>query len=161
MQHWITTEHGHLKAKLFNRESAEEMLEFIRAVALENQNLRLATVLMDIRGSRPLFHFSGNGFLDDLKRLSAEPACRIALLGDTVELRLSNDYLALLARQQGLNVRSFRNELAALKWLSERRSRQERRRESERRATLAERTESLQRRRQQRRSARESAHPMQ
>ena len=156
MKYWITTERGHIKARLFGRETVEETLEFIRSVVSENARLKLATILLDLRTSRPLFHFDHHGFLDEFKKLAAEPGCRIALLGDTVELRLSNDYLTLLGRQQGLNVRSFRNEVAALKWLSERRSHYERRRPLERRETLAQRSEAQPRRRQERRSSRES-----
>ena len=156
MKYWITAERGHIKARLFGRETVEESLEFIRSVVSENERLKLGTILLDLRSSRPLFHFEHHGFLDEFKKLAADPSCRIALLGDTVDLRLSNDYLTLLGRQQGLNVRSFRNEVAALKWLSERRSHHERRRPLERRETLAQRVESQPRRRLVRRSGRDS-----
>jgi hypothetical protein len=159
VKYWITSERGHIKARLFGRETVEESLEFIRSVVAENERLRLATILLDLRSSRPLFHFDDHGFLDEFRKLAADPSCRIALLGDTVELRLSNDYLTLLGRQQGLNVRSFRNEVAALKWLSERRSHDERRRLLERREALGERHEASQRRRQERRSGREGLRP--
>jgi hypothetical protein len=158
MQYRITAERGHLKAKLHGRETAVEMLEFVRALVSENARLQHATILIDVRASRPIFHFAGQEFMEELKKISSEPLSRIALLGDTVDLRLSNDYLAILARQQGLNLRSFRSEVAALKWLSERRN-QERRNRSERREILAQRDESLPRRRQQRRSHREGIRP--
>ena len=159
MKHSITTERGNLKASLLGRETVEEMLDFVRAVASENAQRRLGTILMDIRASRPIFHFA-HGFLEEFVGLSPNLSFRIALLGDTIELRLSNDYLALLARQQGLNVRSFRSEVAALKWLSERRVPQERRSQAERREALAQREKSPPRRREQRRSSRENSRPL-
>jgi hypothetical protein len=45
------------------------------------------------------------------------PACQVALVGDTDELNSANEYIELVARQQGMNVRAFRDERSALRWL--------------------------------------------
>ena len=42
---------------------------------------------------------------------------RVALLADSEELRAAHEYIEVLARQQGANVRAFREELPALEWL--------------------------------------------
>jgi hypothetical protein len=60
---------------------------------------------------------------------------RIALVGDTRDLRMSHDYIELLARQRGLNVRSFAVEAAALEWLDDRGELESERRRQERRET--------------------------
>jgi len=39
------------------------------------------------------------------------------LLADTMDLRVSHEYLELIARQHALNVRSFRSMDEALRWL--------------------------------------------
>ena len=42
---------------------------------------------------------------------------RVALLADAEELRAAHEYIEVLARQQGANVRAFRDEAQALEWL--------------------------------------------
>ena len=46
------------------------------------------------------------------------PACQIALVGDTEEVNSANEYIELVARQQGVNVRAFRDEAAAVRWVA-------------------------------------------
>ena len=128
MDYWITTEPEYLRARLVGRETVEETQEFVRAVALENSTRRRAAILCDIRLSRPIFHVEPREFFDCFRKLAGDSSSRIALLGDTPELRLSNEYLAFLAQQRGLNVVSFPGEAAALKWLTGRQQGQERRR---------------------------------
>jgi len=135
MDYDITAEPGYLRARLSGRETVEETREFIHAVVRENQEHNRAAVLIDVHASRPVFH-SESGLLDYFKALSRNSSCMIALLGDTADLRLSHEYLALLARQQGLNVWSFRTEAAALKWLTERHHAEERRNLPERREPM-------------------------
>ncbi len=52
-------------------------------------------------------------------------------LGDTVELGMSHDYVALLARQQGITLRNFQNESQAIEWVRDRRQPGDRRHQSE------------------------------
>ena len=42
---------------------------------------------------------------------------KIALLADTTDLRVSHEYLEIIARQHALNARSFRTADEALRWL--------------------------------------------
>jgi hypothetical protein len=124
----ITAEPGCVRATLFGRETVEETREFFGIVVAEiRQRGSSAGILLDVRLSRPLFHVEPDRFFEEFRKLSAGASCKIALLGDTPELRLSHEYLALLARQRGMNVWSFRTENSALKWLADRRQGQERR----------------------------------
>src|SRR5262245_53845735 len=127
MKYEITTHPGYLRATLFRRETVEETRQFMHAVARECRAHGCLPVLVDIRGSRPIFHVDGRRFFAEMRRLALNSDCRIALLGDTPELRLSNEYLALLARQQGLSVESYAFEVMALRSLTERREPDERR----------------------------------
>src|SRR5216117_491565 len=71
-------------------------------------------------------HAHFNGITDE-----GDPAHRIALVGDTVEMGMSHDYVALLARQQGITLRNFQNEPQAIEWVRDRRQPEERRHQSE------------------------------
>jgi hypothetical protein len=115
------------------RETGEETREFFRAVILEYIKYQRSNLLLDLRSSRPIFHVRPHGFLEFFRMLADGSSCKIALLGDARDLHVSHEYIALLARQQGMNVQSFRDEAAALLWLHERRQRQERRHPCERR----------------------------
>ena len=151
MEYEITPGPGYLRAKLSGRETIEETREFIRSIVRENQKYHRAAILIEVRQSRSIFHSEPNGVLDYFKRLGRGSSCRIALIGDTAELRLSHEYLAFLARQQGLNVRSFEIEPAALQWLANRRQGEERRYRLERRKWAARQDGAAQRRHRRRR----------
>ncbi len=71
--------------------------------------------------------------MECFEELSATVPGQIALVGDTRDLRLSHEYIEVIARQRGLNVRSFRDEAAALAWLNDRRLQPDRRQQPERR----------------------------
>src|SRR5205807_8140878 len=136
---------GFLRAELFERETAEETRRFFRAVVFESEKHRCSRVLVHVRSSKTLFTVERFGVLETFKKLAADPAHKIALLGDTVELGMSHDYVVLLARQQGITLRNFQNEQQAIEWVRDRRQPEDRRHRSEQ--TMA----SLERRRSQRR----------
>ena len=152
MYYEIIPETGYLRARLFGRETVEETREFIRTVVQANHEHQRAAILIDVHASRPIFHSEPNGIFDYFKRLAGGSSWRIGLLADNAELRLSHEYLALLARQQGMTVWSFRDEAAALRWLSNRRHREERRERTDRRERMQrERAVMAQRRHRERR----------
>ena len=120
MKYQITMEHGFLRADLLERETAEETRAFLQAVALASINHHCSRVLVYVRLSNPLFTVERHGVLGSFKKIASDPAHRIALLGDTLELGMSHDYVSLLGRQQGINLRSFRAEGEAVGWLKNR-----------------------------------------
>jgi hypothetical protein len=116
---------GYLMARLSGRDTAEEMRTFLRAVHQACRRHDCPRVLMSISASRAVFKpedygLSGErqggrrGYASEL----ATPACRIALVGDTPELNAAHEYIELVARQQGLDVRAFRSDDAAAGWFA-------------------------------------------
>ena len=146
MQYRIAMERGFLRAELLERETAEETRRFLRAVVFESVRHRCSRVLVHVRSSKTLFTVERFGVLETFKKLASDPAHRIALLGDTVELGMSHDYVALLARQQGITLRNFKNESEAVEWVRDRRRPGDRRHPSQRAVGAA-----LERRHKQRR----------
>ena len=140
MNYSISTENGFLRADLLERETADETRTFLQAVVLATVNHRCSRVLVHVRLSKPLFTVERHGVLRILKRIASDPTHKIALLGDTLELGMSHDYVSLLGRQQGICLRSFQSEAAAVEWLKDRR-REERRQPEQTAATPLERRE--------------------
>jgi hypothetical protein len=144
----ITAEPGYLRAELLERETVAETRAFLDAVVRDNANHGRSRVLILVRDSKPIFQVVPHGLMECFEELSATTPGQIALVGDTRDLRLSHEYIELIAQQHGLNVRSFRDEAAALAWLNDRRhpqhDRRQRpeRRQQERRASLEGRQSS-------------------
>jgi hypothetical protein len=152
MNYRISTENGFLRADLLERETADETRTFLQTVVLATISQRCSRVLVHVRLSKPLFTVERHGVLRSLNRIALDPTHKIALLGDTVELGISHDYVALLGRQQGICLRSFQSEAEAVDWLKDRR-RQERRQAGQ---TIAP---PLERREGERRNIREAIGP--
>jgi len=129
----ITTEPGYLRAELFERETVEETRAFLDAVVRNNAIHRRSRVLILVRASKLIFQVVAHGLMECFEQLSATVPGQIALVGDTRDLRLSHEYIEVIARQRGLNVRSFHDEPAALAWLNDRRQEPDRREKPERR----------------------------
>jgi len=129
----ITAEPGYLRAELFERETVEETRAFLDAVVRSNATHRRSRVLILVRASKSIFQVVAHGLMECFEELSATVPGQIALVGDTRDLRLSHEYIEVIARQRGLNVRSFRDEPAALAWLNDRRQQPDRRELPERR----------------------------
>jgi hypothetical protein len=108
---------GHLRADLFGRQTVEETLQFIDALAAEARKAKSARLLIWVRNSRPIFKVEQYKISDRFKQLAANKALRVALLADSEEVRASHQYIEVLATQQGARVRAFRDEARALAWL--------------------------------------------
>lgn len=117
MLYRITSEGEYLRADLFHRETAEESREFFCAVAEAMQRRRCSCALISVHSSSPLFTAERSGFFAEFAILDSDPERKIALVADNDELDYSHEYFALLAQHQGMNVRHFRSEAAALEWL--------------------------------------------
>jgi hypothetical protein len=116
MRFSIDAREGYLHAVVYGRDTPEQMREFQLAVHAASKEHRLPKILMAVRQSRAIFKpedYGLNSYVNEL----VTPACQIALLGDTDEVNAANEYIELVARQQGMNVRAFRDERSALRWL--------------------------------------------
>ena len=153
MAYRITAESDYLRAELFDRETVEETQAFLRAVVRENAICRRARVLILVRLSKPIFQVVPHRLIEYFEELLGTSAKQIALVGDSSDLNLSHEYIELLARQRGLNVRSFRSVAAAHQWLKDQRKAQDRRQQ------LREWREQNERRKQMRRASPASHQP--
>ena len=117
MHYTIVRGNGHLRAELYGRQTVGETQEFIRAVTAEVLKNADTMVLVSVRNSRPIFKVDQHRIAEQFRRLAENPKYRIALLADSDEVRASHEYIELLARQQGAQVRAFRDEASALEWL--------------------------------------------
>jgi hypothetical protein len=138
MKYQITVEPGYLRADLFFRRTAGETREFLNAVAAEGLGHQCWRVLISVHASRPIFTVEKYGFSSFLD-LATRYAEKIALHADAIEIHLAHDYAALLARARGINMRSFRDQAAAIAWLKDRRYRTERRQRTQRYSPLERR----------------------
>jgi hypothetical protein len=111
---------NYLRADLYERETAEETQQFLHAVAEEATKAAVDRVLISVHASRPIFRVQSLGLPEFFKTAAARPAHRIAIVADSYEGRLAQQYVVTVARQRGLNVRSFRSDAAAADWLQSR-----------------------------------------
>ena len=158
MTYAITTRPGYLRAELVDRGTVEETQSFLRAVVRENSKHRRPCVLVLVRVSKPIFQVAAHRLIEYIEELSKTSARRIALVGDSRDLHMSHEYIELLARQRGLDVRSFRDEAAALQWLRSGLREEDRRQRRERR-TLPDRRQLSERRRLERRAGAGASQP--
>jgi hypothetical protein len=117
MHYKIEQARDYLRAELFGRETAEDTHEFLSAVSAKVQESGLTRVLIWVRNSRPVFRIEKHRIFEFFKLVASNTAYRVALLGDSEELRASQEYIEVLARQQRAKVRAFREEALALEWL--------------------------------------------
>jgi hypothetical protein len=115
--HRISAEAGYLRSELVNRQTVEETRTFLDAVLAAALEHRLPLVLIRVRNSVPIFTVERYGFSHYLD-LAFKSKYRIALVGDTLELRIAHQYIATLARLSGVNLRAFQHEGDALAWLT-------------------------------------------
>jgi len=114
--HRISVEAGYLRAELFNRQTADETRRFLDALHAAALEHRRARILVCVRNSKPIFTVERYGISRYLD-IAFKSAYKIALIGDTPELRIAHQYIALLAVMRGVDLRTFRDEIVAIGWL--------------------------------------------
>jgi hypothetical protein len=128
----IKVEPDYLRADLYDRQTGEETRQALEAIAASARKHGRSQILISVHASRPLFKTEPYGLPDHFRELGEIKRYRIALTADSPELRLSQQYIEVLALRNGINVRSFRTEQAALDWFKDRRWLPDRRRAPER-----------------------------
>lgn len=117
MQYEIKVQREFLRAELYDRQTLEETREFFKRVASSAEQHLCRRVLIYVHSSKAVFTIDRTDFFAHFKPLSRDPSHKVALLGDTEELGVSHEYVEMLGRQRQINVRNFRDEAAALRWL--------------------------------------------
>jgi len=114
--HRISAEPGYLRSELFDRRTVDETRKFLEVVLAEALKHRIPQVLICVRNSIPIFTVERYGFSHYLD-LAFESKYKIALVGDSLELRIAHQYVATMARMRGVKLRAFPEEAAAIAWL--------------------------------------------
>jgi len=114
--HRISAEPGYLKAELFNRQTTDETRKFLDALHAAALEHRRARILVCVRNSKPIFTVERYGISRYLE-IAFKSAYKIALMGDTPELRIAHQYIAMLAVMRGVDLRTFQDEIVAIGWL--------------------------------------------
>ena len=117
MRFTITEGALHLRGDLYARRTAEETKRFLAALAEEALTRGMDRVLISVHSSSAIFSTQQFGLPAFMDLLASRPAHRVALVGDTWEVQLAHQYVAMLARLRGLTVRSFGHENEAAAWL--------------------------------------------
>ncbi len=120
MKYSIQKKNSYVLAELSGRENARDMREFLHAVKAACLEQGCPRILLSIRNSNTMFKAEDYGLDGSIKGYLAEiitPSCRIALLGDNSELNHAHEYIQLVARQQQINARAFRDMASAARWL--------------------------------------------
>jgi hypothetical protein len=127
----ITLEPGYLRVEIYDRQTDKETRDALAAISAAVRKHDRFQILISIHASRPIFKVERSGLLKCFREFGDVSRYRIALTGDSEEIRLSQQYIELVARRAGINVRSFHGEQAALDWFKDRRWMQDRRRRQE------------------------------
>ena len=118
MEFSITQREGYLRVDVYGRESAEETRAYLAALAAESERTGCRRAMIWIRSSRPIFRVAQYDLGAFFRQALAAPGTRVALLADSADIRASQQYVEVLAQQQGVNVRAFAEEIAAVAWLT-------------------------------------------
>ncbi len=117
MRYTIDVLNGYLKAEMVERDTAEETKQFVEAILAALRAHPGLPLLISIRSSRPVYKVEGWDLSGVLGKVAGLKTLKVAFIADTRELAMSQQYIELLARQRGLNFRTFDAEAAATAWL--------------------------------------------
>ena len=109
---------GYLKAEMVERDTAEETAAFVEAIVEALRAGRADRLLVSIRSSRPVFKVEEWKLSAALDKVMSIPGLKVAFIADMREVQMSQEYIALLGRQRGLQFQSFESEAEALAWLT-------------------------------------------
>ena len=118
MRYSIEQKDGYLKAEMLERETAEETVEFVNAIVEALTKSSPARVLISTRQSRPVFKVEDWKLSEALQKVMAVPGLRVGFISDSREIAMSQEYIALLGRQRGLEFETFSSEQGAVIWLT-------------------------------------------
>lgn len=111
---------GYLKAEMIERDTAEETAQFVAAIVdALGKEAAVRKLLISTRQSRPVFKVEDWKLSAALDQVMSIPGLKVAFVSDTRELAMSQDYIALLGRQRGLEFQAFgADETGAIAWLT-------------------------------------------
>jgi hypothetical protein len=116
----ISLREGYLRLDVYGRETPEETKRYLAALAAESARTGCRNVMIWIRSSRPIFRVAQYDIGEFFRQALDVPGAKVALLADAPDVRASQQYVEVLAKQQGVNVRAFADEIQATEWLTRR-----------------------------------------
>jgi hypothetical protein len=119
MRYTIVAGPQYIKAEMVERDTAEETKEFVHAILETLRKHKPPRALISIRSSRPVYKVDSWNLSGALDQMVPLKGLRVALVADSRELAMSQEYIALLARQRGVDFRTFAAEKEAAEWLVE------------------------------------------
>lgn len=108
---------GYIKAEMRGRDTAEETREFVAAILQAVRTHGVSRILISIRASRALFKVEDWKFSEALEESIRIARLKVAFISDSKEVSMSQQYIALLGTQRGLDFRAFDSEPEAVAWL--------------------------------------------
>ena len=108
---------GYIRAEMRGRDTAEETREFVGGILDAVRTHGVGRILISVRESRALFKVEDWKFSAALEQAIRLAKLKVAFVSDSKEVALSQQYLALLGTQRGLDFRAFESEAEAIAWL--------------------------------------------
>jgi hypothetical protein len=108
---------GYLRAEIARRVTLAEARHAVHAIIREMTALALRRAMIVVRESEPVAWLRMHAIADVLHHARAVRGLRVALVADSWELYTSHQEVMVLARHRGIQIESFRDEAAAVKWL--------------------------------------------
>jgi hypothetical protein len=118
MRYQLTVHPSYFRADLYDRQTADETRAFLEAVSAEAIKREKWRVLVSVHQSAPIFTVEKYG-LSHFIELAQKYAEKIALVADTREVRMAHEYASVLVRLAGVDMKTFREDRAAIAWLEE------------------------------------------
>jgi hypothetical protein len=118
LRYKIEQQPGYLKAEMVERDTAEETAAFVEAIVQALHAGPADRLLVSIRSSRPVFKVEEWKLSAALDKVMSIAGLKVAFIADMREVQMSQEYIALLGRQRGLQFQSFDSEAEALAWLT-------------------------------------------
>lgn len=113
----IDTLPRYLRLEFVGRETIADARACVEVTLTELEKSGVTKVVIVVRESNPVFRVEQYGLSEVLTAFARIAGLRIAFVSDTAELFASHEYLALLAKQRGVDIGAFRDEASAVKWL--------------------------------------------
>ena len=119
MKYKVEPREGYLSAEMVDRETSEETAEFVRALVAGLVEHKANRLLISVRRSRPIYKVEGWGLSGAIETIKAIAGFRVAFVGDTPDMVMAQQYIALLLGQRGIATRNCASEAEAVAWLRE------------------------------------------
>lgn len=118
MRYTIEVGAHYIKAEMVDRDTAEETREFVDAIVDALRKHKQPRLLISTRSSRPVYKVESWNLSGALDQVAGMRGLKVALVADSKELALSQQYIELLAAQRGLAFKTFESEKRAAQWLT-------------------------------------------